>query len=64
MLEAIQFKGMSMENNANRANGIERLIDKWKNEFRQIENLGYYSEEDMKIAERKYIKYCLRGGCR
>jgi hypothetical protein len=50
-----------MESNVNQSVGIERLIEKWKEEFRQTENLEYYSEEDIKVAERKFIKFCLRG---
>lgn len=43
------------------ASGIERLVAKWRTEFRRPENVDYYTEIDYQEAERKYVKYCLNG---
>ncbi|RJQ71924.1 MAG: hypothetical protein C4519_19035 [Desulfobacteraceae bacterium] len=43
-------------------NGIERLIQKYKEDFRIPENLEHYSVEDYARAERGYIQFCLRYG--
>ncbi len=42
--------------------GIERLIAKYKSEFRIGENLNHYSSEDYITAEREYVRFCLRHG--
>jgi hypothetical protein len=42
-------------------NGIEKLIQKYKQDFR-IENLDYYSGEDYARAERGYVQHCLKFG--
>ena len=42
--------------------GIKRLIKHAKKKFRITENLSYYSENDYKEAEKKYIKTCVLGG--
>ena len=39
--------------------GIERLIRKYREKFRISENLDYYSDEDLKKAEKKFLKYVL-----
>ena len=39
--------------------GIKLLLRKHRNIFQISENLNYYSEEDYKIAERKFVKYAL-----
>ena len=41
--------------------GIERLVEKWRGEFRRPENTNYYSVFDYKEAERKFVKLCLNG---
>ena len=41
--------------------GIKRIVENCRNVFRRKENLEYYSEKDFKNAERKYVKYCLKG---
>ena len=43
------------------APGLKRLIEKRRAEFRQPENINHYSEDDYKIAERKYVKFRLNG---
>ena len=42
--------------------GIQLLLKKYKKIFRIPENLNYYTEEDYRIAEKKFIKYALRTG--
>ena len=39
--------------------GIKRLVQKGREAFHITENLNHYSEEDYKIAEKKYIKLCV-----
>ncbi|MFP4029958.1 MAG: hypothetical protein ACLFRG_11250 [Desulfococcaceae bacterium] len=41
--------------------GLRRLIRRYRNEFRNPENLNHYAEEDFREAERKYIRFCLTG---
>jgi hypothetical protein len=43
------------------AHGIELLVEKCRNEFRCPENTDYYTENDYKEAERKFVKFCLDG---
>jgi hypothetical protein len=41
--------------------GIKRLIEYYRSVFRTAENLDYYSPEDYRIAEKKFLKYALKG---
>ena len=41
--------------------GLELLIRKYKKIFRIPENLDYYTKEDYKSAERKFVKWALAG---
>lgn len=51
-----------MENHhAKRDEGIRRLVEFGRKSFRRSENLNFYSEEDYKAAEKKYIKLCIIG---
>ena len=50
-----------MDNGSNTKDGIKLLIQKCREQFRISENLNYYSEEEYKEAERRYIKFCLSG---
>ena len=43
-------------------NGLERLLDRFRNAFRIPENLNHYSKKDFQKAEKKYIKYCINYG--
>ena len=46
----------------NESSGIQKLIQACKAAFRIPENIDYYSDEDYKIAERKFIKItCMEG---
>ncbi len=48
-----------MENTQSRTNeGIRRLVEQGRKAFRIRENLEYYSEKDLKAAEKKFIKIC------
>lgn len=50
--------------NANTASGMDRLVDKYRRQFRIPENLDYYSDNDYHQAEREYLRFCLsRGSC-
>jgi hypothetical protein len=42
--------------------GLEKMIKYGREAFRIPENLLYYSEEDFKDAEKKYLKLCVIGG--
>jgi hypothetical protein len=42
--------------------GLEKIIKNGKDAFRIPENLKYYSEEDFREAEKKYLKLCVIGG--
>lgn len=43
-------------------NGITALLKRGRRTFRVPENLAYYSEEDLKIAEKKFLSLCVIGG--
>jgi hypothetical protein len=53
--------GGTMEKQPERNEGTKRLIRYCKEIFRQPENLNHYAEVDFKIAERKYVRFCLFG---
>ena len=42
--------------------GIQLLLNKYRKIFRTPENLDYYTKEDFKTAERKFLKWVLAGG--
>jgi hypothetical protein len=42
--------------------GLEKIIKNGKEAFRIPENLKYYSDEDFREAEKKYLKLCVIGG--
>ena len=42
--------------------GLQKILKRGKEAFRIAENLKYYSEEDFKEAEKKYLKLCVIGG--
>jgi hypothetical protein len=50
-----------MSNSNSTTQGIELLLEKCRYEFRRPENTDYYAEHDYKEAERKFVKFCLRG---
>ena len=42
--------------------GMDRLVEKYRQQFRIPENLNYYSERDLHHAEREYLRFCLSSG--
>jgi hypothetical protein len=52
-----------MSNTTSAAHGIELLVEKCRDEFRRPENTDYYTENDYKEAERKFVKFRLGRRC-
>ena len=50
-----------MEHARHRALGLERLVEKCRDEFRRPENTDHYSKEDYRAAEKKFVRFCLTG---
>jgi hypothetical protein len=42
--------------------GQKQLIKKYRKKFRIRENLDHYSAEDLRAAEKKFLKMCLTKG--
>jgi hypothetical protein len=42
--------------------GIKQLVQKYKQEFRIPENTNHYGGEDFRLAEKGYVKFCLKNG--
>ena len=42
-----------------RNEGIRRLVEKGWEAFNISENINYYSEEDFRAAQKKFIKLCV-----
>ena len=42
--------------------GINLLLKECRKRFRIPENLDYYSDDDFREAEKKFIKLCFMGG--
>lgn len=42
--------------------GMKLLLSRCRQRFRIPENLEHYSEEDLREAEKKFVKFCLMGG--
>jgi hypothetical protein len=40
-------------------NGLQELLKRYRRLFRIPENVNHYSEEDYRLAERKFLKYLL-----
>jgi len=51
-----------MVNDAKNISGKKLLIEEYRKRFRIPENLYYYSEDDLREAERRFIKYNLAHG--
>jgi hypothetical protein len=43
--------------------GIERLIQRYTDQFSVSENLDFYSRKDFEKAKKQFVKYCLKEGC-
>ena len=39
--------------------GIQQLLTRYRDMFRIPENQNHYSEEDLRAAERKFLKFAL-----
>ena len=50
------------ENCYSQNTGIKLLVEKYRKKFRIAENINHYSEENYKIAERKFLKFALSMG--
>lgn len=42
--------------------GIDRIVEKYRQQFRIPENLDHYAEGDLHEAERQYLRFCLTTG--
>jgi len=51
-----------MDDPGNTKTGMERLVETYRVQFQIEENVNYYSQEDYRAAERKYLKYVLETG--
>ena len=49
-------------NDYSQKTGIKLLVEKYRKKFRIAENMNHYSEENYKIAERKFLKFALGTG--
>jgi hypothetical protein len=42
--------------------GIEQLVQQYKQDFRIPENTDHYSVEDFRLAEKQFVRFCLKNG--
>lgn len=42
--------------------GMDRLVEKYRRQFRIPENMDHYAEADFHQAEREYLRFCLGSG--
>ena len=49
-------------NSISQNTGMKLLVEKYRKKFRIAENMNHYSEENYKIAERKFLKFALGMG--
>ena len=53
-----------MEIKGKKGHGVKLLRKMYRKKFRVPENTNFYSKEDLKKAEKKYVKLCLiTGNC-
>ncbi len=50
-----------MKTNKRQINGAATIVKAVREAFRVSENLDFYSETDLKTAERKFVRLCLQG---
>jgi hypothetical protein len=48
--------------NSSDKSGKKQLIKQYRKKFRIRENLDHYSAEDLRAAEKKFLKMCLTKG--
>ena len=54
-----------MDIKGKKGSGVKLLREMYRKKFRIPENINYYGKEDLKKAEKKYVKSCLiSGNCR
>lgn len=51
-----------MKTEARNNTGIKLLLEQYRKQFRIPENIEYYSPEDYRNAEKKFLKYVLTEG--
>ena len=51
-----------MKSDSRNTIGIQLILNKYRKIFRTPENLDYYTKEDFKAAERKFLKWVLAEG--
>jgi hypothetical protein len=51
-----------MDIKGKKGSGVKLLREMYRKKFRIPENMNYYSKEDLKKAEKKYVKLCLISG--
>jgi hypothetical protein len=51
-----------MQRNLRENSGIQLLLKRYRSLFQISENLNYYSREDFKVAEKKFLKFLLMEG--
>jgi hypothetical protein len=59
--EDIRLEEGMMDKNSTDSSSLKLLIEYHRSVFRTPENLNYYSPEDLKVAERKFLKFKLGG---
>jgi hypothetical protein len=59
--EEVYLEEGNMEKDSNEDASLRILVEYYRSEFRTPENLYYYSPEDLKIAERRFLKFKLTG---
>jgi len=61
VIEEVYSEEVNMDKDSNENASLKRLVEYFRSEFRTPENLYYYSPEDLKIAERRFLKFKLTG---
>jgi hypothetical protein len=59
--EEVHLEEVNMEKDSNENASVRLLVEYYRREFRTPENLCYYSPEDLKTAERRFLKFKLTG---
>ena len=62
LMLAFLLEVATMQKDDFQTTGLKLLINECRKNFRIPENLDHYSAEDLRDAEKKYVKYCLNGG--
>lgn len=54
-------KKVSIPKNLQKKTGMKLLIHEYREKFRVMENMDFYSKDDFREAERKFVKFALLG---